>query len=1029
MQSGSSPSGMDPRSPATPQSPTSGTPGTSGAASSTAAKQQSKIKKFNRGRSSRACVTCNKRKVRCDVIKKDYPREKCTNCQEFGVECILTERKRKKDGNSAKDGGVSKVPKRASQSSLKSKLTQSKLTQSNLNKLSTASPISVTSPLGVFASSPNENDDSIGNNTSDANKFDHLIEQKNAIVVDKEHTYRNRFTRESHGEHFKNITPTFYMKLAIKDYIVSEDGFKFSDSEVNPYVRETLDINGVFILPPQETCDSLIAIFFKQFNPFFNFISKPQFYRDYSDLSHPPSLLLLRSILFIGSTIANKRDQQDPELDQPEILFHRAKLLCDMEVETKPIPMVQSLLLLSFVTANEVSLNDRTTYFDKAVSVSFEFCMHLDQTNNPNISLEDKFMYKVLFWHLFIQDRLLSLGFTRNHRIKFSQCTVPMLTKEELAIVCFQGQEALGGEDDLVIEYYLCMIKHAELISEIATQQTLAAKMASRGENPSTIFNHMDNLITSWYQSLPAVALADNETHTNFHFHLFRLYYCHLKSATCLSVLSFYTMLIRKQVTTGSRSMNPNLLKFNNNLYFDTAYSMCLDIIESVDVLIDLGIVLQFSLHIVQIILGAGILMTMFTYHKDSAVRVTATNNVEKVLKFAKYIRGLNLNTSASVWVSVSLYFFEKVYPNEEKRIQFVRECNHSEFIEVLLRLDLQKLGANAPFDDSFQMALSNEIGPFIKPIFDIDPCTNPITTLEEYQQSIVFRPEQSLMEVSKVFSMQLGTMIPFEDVSFQYSRFLPQVKLSKLNTPHAQPHADVLSNFGNGSLSGNEANVSLVNEPVWPSNNVELPPVILESSSDSNIPTFSLSGGSSIPIIPPAEVPVLNGPPPKASSSPTAVKTGSYFNSSSGNNNPLQSHSSSSSNFSSQLSRDNESLYRINQVPMMPGQNNGPAPTDTYQQPPQQQQQFIPQQSYPVYSPPQQQQLPQQYYMQQQQQLPQTAQMGYMPFQQPNSQGMMTDPQQQSVSMPVSQQGPFPQYPTQTLGQSDQDVQYYPKH
>ncbi|GME78071.1 unnamed protein product [Ambrosiozyma monospora] len=703
--------------------------------------------------------------------------------------------------------------------------------------------------------------------------------------------------------------------------------------------------------------------------------------------------------------------------------------------------MVQSLLLLSFVTENEVSLNDRTTYFDRAVSVAFEFCMHLDQTNNPNISLEDKFMYKVLFWHLFIQDRLLSLGFTRNHRIKFAQCTVPMLTKKELSIVCFQGQDALGSEDDLVVEYYLCMIKHAELISEIATQQALAAKMASRGEDFHTVFNHIDNLVTSWYHSLPTRALTDNETHNNFHFHLSRLYYCHLKSTTCLSALSFCTLLIRKQVANGTRSMNPNLLKFDTTLHFDTAYSMCLDIIDSIDVLTGLGVVLQFSFHTVQIILSAGILMTMFTYHKDPAVRVTATENVEKAIKFAKYVRGLNLNMSASVWISVSLYFFEQVYPNEQKRIQFVRECNHSEFIEVLMRLDLQKMGPDAPFDDHFQTALSKQIGPFIKPIFNIDPYTNPITTMEEYRQSIVFRPEQSFLELAKVFSMQLGTMIPFVDVSFQYSRFLPQVKPSKINTPHAQPHADVLSTFGPAGLPGNESNVPLPGGPSWLSNNGAPPPVILESSSNSNIPNFSLSGGSSVSILPQADVPVLSGSAPKASSPSNAVKTRPDFNNNGSNNNPLQSQSSSSSNFSSQLQDpSNESIYRVNQVPMIPSQNNVSNSTDGYQQQqipppgPSQQQQFMPQQGYPVYPPAPQQQPPmqQQYYMQQQQQpqQQQTTQMGYVPYQQPNSQGMMTDPQQQPVSMPISQQGgTLSQYPMQNLGQPDQDVQYYPKH
>ncbi|GME85373.1 unnamed protein product [Ambrosiozyma monospora] len=42
-----------------------------------------------------ACQTCHRKKVKCDLVTKN-PHEKCSTCVEFGVECVLKKRRKKR---------------------------------------------------------------------------------------------------------------------------------------------------------------------------------------------------------------------------------------------------------------------------------------------------------------------------------------------------------------------------------------------------------------------------------------------------------------------------------------------------------------------------------------------------------------------------------------------------------------------------------------------------------------------------------------------------------------------------------------------------------------------------------------------------------------------------------------------------------------------------------------------------------------------------------------------------------------------
>lgn len=57
-------------------------------------------------RSSKACVSCHNRKVRCDVVSGGWP---CTNCRLDGVDCVLKASNRGRKPNSANKKHLTKT--------------------------------------------------------------------------------------------------------------------------------------------------------------------------------------------------------------------------------------------------------------------------------------------------------------------------------------------------------------------------------------------------------------------------------------------------------------------------------------------------------------------------------------------------------------------------------------------------------------------------------------------------------------------------------------------------------------------------------------------------------------------------------------------------------------------------------------------------------------------------------------------------------------------------------------------------------
>ncbi|GME81314.1 unnamed protein product [Ambrosiozyma monospora] len=698
--------------------------------------------------------------------------------------------------------------------------------------------------------------------TSVPKRLQHLVINNNAMVADKQTVFANRYSKSKFANHCIYNTPVCALKESV--LMASKDGFPGLNTGMNPLAVETLINDGVFLLPSLARCHFYIELFFKRFHPLIIFLNPDTFYQEYSDLTKPPSLLFLRCVLFIGSRIANMESQQHPQLDLPSVMLHRAKLLYDMEVETKPIELVQSLLTLSFLSTDTITFPQKMMYFNRAITICLQSSMHLDQSNNPHLTVDEKRTSKVLFWDLFALDRIYCLGFNRAPKINFDECTVQMLSKDDLrglipnpstssASSVSQSQDdndrtenekLIEADLDSVLEYYLSMCKYAELVREVTRQQEQAAKLAVSGKSFDHIYVHIGNLIDSFNSSLTVdinIKLDSDEEEEenagkmpemNFSLLMFGILANMLKSSAFINGLIFRMLIMSKQLYDHSQQLQkqphikPPFMDFgDNSFYYNAIFESCVTITRIAPSIIHYSDVMQFLPNFVYYGLSSGIALSCFLYHKNPVIQQGASKAMKRIDKFAKDFRDFKDQQVffSDPFVTVCLNFYENILPSETHLVKFIRECMHSDVFETLIGFNLESMGLDALFGKDVQLSILKEIGPFTSPIYNVNSFGSSLSGLdsmvgnkENYMKSLLFGKSQSFMELTQFFTMPLATMIPFDDAGVQYKQFKACVdddhdagKDTNDDASVALPRLD-LNNTINNNINANIGNNSI---------------------------------------------------------------------------------------------------------------------------------------------------------------------------------------------------------------------------
>ncbi|KAG0689901.1 Set1/Ash2 histone methyltransferase complex subunit ASH2 [Pichia californica] len=501
-----------------------------------------------RSRSTKACILCHNRKVKCDVATKGA-NGRCTNCLLSGSDCIIYVRK-KRSANKKRLTPSILSSSTSSSSSIKNKVTKSKIVKnehsnSNLNSNSNSNS-KINTNSNQSDNSDNDSNDResqqvkikpndvsiLSSNMNDLDSFKENIPSSNIP------NFSSNFLKPSAQDQYPHLSaikldPNVVLKENMYDLMKTEFGIndntnyfmkeilnsalnKITESYKRTYSLDQIEYKiledmGCLTLPDEKTCWECIDNFFEFINPQLPIIDKTNFYETYSDLRNPPSLLLLYSVLFVGAWHANSESENPEEQFESvriaQLFFKRARFLYEYSIECEPIALIQSLFCFSFnnETMSNIAKNDYY-WIHIAICVAYEYGFHLKPSKN--LPPYKKKMQKRLWWLLYYKDRITAFGYARPSAININDCDQDILTLDDLSNC---------GMTHLEKVYLLNLIKFSKLLDKIGSIQHEITKLFVSNRPVIHLMKKCDLIMIKFLQNLPKelkFKFNDKSTHS-----------------------------------------------------------------------------------------------------------------------------------------------------------------------------------------------------------------------------------------------------------------------------------------------------------------------------------------------------------------------------------------------------------------------------------------------------------------------------------------------------------------------------------
>jgi hypothetical protein len=209
----------------------------------------------------------------------------------------------------------------------------------------------------------------------------HLLRQTNADST--------RPTRKRH--YLVRFDPTSRTTNAVE-----EDSFLLS------FLRH----QGCFTIPSVHTCYQLFRTYFEFVHPHYPILDRADFAAQYTDLEHPPSYLLLQSVLFMAAGHCDLSVLVEAgfasRYHARKTFFQRAKALYDSDHEPNKVTVVQAVFLISFWWNGPTDQKDTWHWLGVAISLALTLGMHRS-TKHSDMKPKDRCLWKKIWWSLFAE--------------------------------------------------------------------------------------------------------------------------------------------------------------------------------------------------------------------------------------------------------------------------------------------------------------------------------------------------------------------------------------------------------------------------------------------------------------------------------------------------------------------------------------------------------------------------------------------------------------------------------------------------
>ncbi|KAF1848757.1 uncharacterized protein K460DRAFT_335182 [Cucurbitaria berberidis CBS 394.84] len=378
-----------------------------------------------RKRAKLACVTCNARRVKCDVTD----RQPCGNCVAGNILCETRESKRGKHprksriGTEGRDAVIRNAllsPERhedeVAASHVLASLSSNFHSPVNNHSSAAGTPYQFAIPSMPSESRSNHSKTETTPAEDDAAVF--LGESSSLRYVTEEHSPAAAERRQSVFRH------------AVPNAVKAEALVPEWEAERRRARMKALQVEGAFSFPPTATRLEFLKAYFQWFHPHFAILDEADFWDLYQEGS--VSHLLLQAMLFIGVIHCEESTLTSlgwGNRHRAKWLFYiRAKDIYDATYETNKVIVIQSLFLMSFWRAGALLEKDTRHWLGTAISLSQTKALH----RSGGVA-EEKLtrLKRRLWWAIYVRERQCGSALGLPNRIRDKDCDIePLATSD-----------------------------------------------------------------------------------------------------------------------------------------------------------------------------------------------------------------------------------------------------------------------------------------------------------------------------------------------------------------------------------------------------------------------------------------------------------------------------------------------------------------------------------------------------------------------------------------------------------------------
>ncbi|KAG7892376.1 hypothetical protein KL908_003328 [Ogataea polymorpha] len=227
-----------------------------------------------------------------------------------------------------------------------------------------------------------------------------------------------------------------------------------------------LNLLGCFNLPEKAVCQTYVDSYFQNVHPLIPILNKETFLAENSKFMNPTSLLLLQTVLFVGSKFITC-ETEESKLTQSKItniLYGRAKALFDHDFEDNAVNLLAAMALLGLGLEDHY-FHTKSLYSWLQVSISVANSHGFFQNDLSEYTEREQCQIRKLTWYLISKDTVVSVILGKPRLIDVS--TVP---SEKLSLKDFRF------DTDITDTIKLYAIEHLRLAEALAAVDQTVVK-------------------------------------------------------------------------------------------------------------------------------------------------------------------------------------------------------------------------------------------------------------------------------------------------------------------------------------------------------------------------------------------------------------------------------------------------------------------------------------------------------------------------------------------------------------------------